>query len=104
MDSVTLRVRVRPEKACNELVDMKLPIIAPHLLTCWLLEQGSLSFDRDSAQRWWSHHRRQKFPWMEMPGFRNKEQTANFQPFALYGDEAEYSITKEEIFVIFASS
>ena len=104
MDHVTLKVRVRPEKECNELVDMKLPIIAPHLLTCWMLEQGCLSCDPDSAQRWWSHHRRQKFPWMHTPGFHSEDQTANFQPFALYGDEAEYSLTKENIFVIFASS
>ncbi|CAE7261614.1 unnamed protein product [Symbiodinium necroappetens] len=74
---------------------MNFPIIAPHLLTHYLLRNNKISIDRAAAGRFWQHFKAQKAPWME--GFDWKA----FVPVALYGDEAEYSITKEQILALY---
>ncbi|CAE7815160.1 ppk25 [Symbiodinium sp. CCMP2456] len=76
---------------------MKFPVIAPHLLTHYLLRTRQISIDRAAAGHFWQHFKTQKAPWME--GFDSKD----FVPLALYGDEAEYSITKEQILVLYIS-
>ena len=77
---------------------MDLPILPPHLLTMWLRKAGLLVFNREAAIEFWAHHRSVGTPWM-----RTMQQDDCFQPFALYGDEAEYTKTKEKLLVIFAS-
>ena len=76
---------------------MELPIFPPHLLAAWLLETRRLSFDADAARRFWQQHRTQKTPWMEGQDFEFEQ----CEPFAIYGDEAEYTVSKEKILVIF---
>ena len=103
MDSILLNVKVRPDKKCQEMAYKSMPIIAPHLLVRWLLDMGLLKFDRDAANQFWAHHRAQGVAWMEAPDFDTSMQTWWFEPFALYGDEAEYTLSKEKIFILFAS-
>ncbi|CAE7240393.1 ppk25 [Symbiodinium sp. CCMP2456] len=76
---------------------MDFPILAPHLLTHWLLQRGKISIDRAASESFWMHFQKQKAPWME--GF----DSTDFVPLAIYGDEAEYTITKEKILVLYIS-
>ena len=103
MQNISIRVKTRPEKGCTDESDMELPILPPHLLTKWLLDMGLLSFDEDEARRYWNHFRERKAPWMTMHPFQDPDASAKYQPFAMYGDEAEYTLTKEKILIIFAS-
>ena len=103
MDTLRLSVKLRPEKDCADETLMTIPVVAPHRLTRWLLDQHKIRFCQASARRFWDHHRAHGVPWMQTCGFQNADFAATFQPFALYGDEAEYTITKEKILVIFVS-
>eukprot|EP00439_Symbiodinium_sp_Y106_P017824 s4590_g2.t1 len=77
---------------------MSFPILAPHLLTRHLLQRGKISIDRAAAERFWLHWKQVKAPFME--GF----DSTDFVPLAIYGDEAEYTITKEKILVFYISN
>ena len=100
MDSIKLTVRARPDPKLKsqETIDMTFPILAPHLLTHWLLGKGKISIDRVASESFWMHFKKQKAPWME--GF----DSTNFVPLAIYGDEAEYTITKEKILALYISN
>ena len=77
---------------------MSFPVIAPHLLTHYLLREKKITICRAACDRFWLHFKSKNVPWMQ--GFDSKD----FVPLALYGDEAEYSITKEQILVLYISS
>lgn len=100
VDRIKLTVRARPDpkNKCDETTSMYFPVIAPHLLTHYLLRTKKITVDRPACERFWLHFQTVKAPWME--GFDPK----GFVPLAIYGDEAEYSITKEQILVLYISS
>ena len=98
LDKIRLPVKARPDKQCTERINLDIPILAPHLLTAWLLETKRIQFDPEAARQFWSHHRDQKTPWMSGQTFNHE----SCEPFALWADEAEYTITKEKIFVLLA--
>ena len=100
MDSIRLMVRARPDPKdkCKETIEMSFPIIAPHLLAHYLLLESKITIDRAACERFWLHFQERKAPWME--GF----DATNFVPLALYGDEAEYTNTKEKILVLYISN
>ena len=97
MDSITITVKERPEKGCQETRDMVLPVIPPHELTSYLMGKGLVKFDAAKAQQHWDHLRENNVAWME--GFVD----TNFEPVALYADEAEYTVSKEKILMVFCS-
>ena len=78
----------------------KVPIIPPHLLSAWLLQAGFLKFDEGATAQFWQHHIQQKTPWMKG---HTLESAMAFEPFAFYGDKAEYTVSKEKILIIFLS-
>ena len=100
LDSIKLKVRARPDPKTrsDETTEMSFPILAPHLLTRHLLQRGKISIDRAAAERFWLHWKQVKAPFME--GF----DSTDFVPLAIYGDEAEYTITKEKILVFYISN
>ena len=98
LDKIRLPVKARPDKSCTDCIEVNIPILAPHLLTAWLLETKRIQFDGQAAKQFWSHHRDQQTPWMLRQSF-NEE---SCQPFGLWADEAEYTISKEKIFVLLA--
>ena len=97
MDKLRLPVKARVGTTSEEKLEMDLPVVPPHLLAAWLLETGRISLNADSARRFWTQHRERQTPWMEGQDFVFEQ----CQPFAIYGDEAEYTVTKEKILVIF---
>ena len=86
--------------AANKEVMQKVPILPPHLLSNWLLQAGLLTFDQRATAQFWQHHIRQRTPWME--GYTLDSAMA-FEPYALYGDKADYTVSKEKILIIFLS-
>ena len=92
LDRIRLRVKDRPDRETTSVTEMQFAILPPHLLTAWLLQSNRVAFDRDAAKQFWWHHRDR--PWMQ--GDHDVE------PFALWADEAEYTISKEKIFVLLA--
>ena len=100
VDSISLVVRARPDPKdkSDQTTEMSFPIIAPHLLVHYLLREKQITVDRAACEGFWRHFQERGAPWME--GF----DSTNFVPLALYGDEAEYTITKEKILVLFISN
>ena len=100
MDSIKLTVRARPDpkEQNTETVEMSFPVISPHLLAHYLLRNNRISIDQAACDRFWQHFQSRGVPWMQ--GW----DPTNFVPLALYGDEAEYSITKEKILVLYISN
>ncbi|CAE7720352.1 ppk25, partial [Symbiodinium sp. CCMP2456] len=77
------------------------PIIAPHELVSWLLRAGKLLLHDGDARTFWQHH--------AAVGSAGVHKCKNFKdgftvhPISLYGDEAEYTQTKQKILVIYIS-
>ena len=87
-------------KANDEVTMQQVPIIPPHLLSAWLLQAGFLAFDEAATAQFWQHHIRQRTPWMEG---QTLDTAMAFEPYGLYGDKAEYTVSKEKILIIFLS-
>ena len=96
-------MKVRPEKSCTDEGPMDLPIIPPHELTAHLLQAGHITFDAAKARKHWDHLRAQQVSWMTGPVFQSSDEAAKFEPFAIYADEAEYTVSKEKILMVFCS-
>ena len=99
MDSITIYVKARAEPNCPDVVPFALPVFPPHHLASWLVRTGRLKVDREASQQFSRHFMEQRAPWMEDPAFA----ATNYYPYGLYGDEAEYTVTKEKLLVIFMS-
>eukprot|EP00439_Symbiodinium_sp_Y106_P030684 s922_g3.t1 len=99
MDSVTISVRARADPQCSDVVPFEVPIFAPHRLTAWLVRTGRLQMDRAASQQFSRHFTEQRAPWMEDSCYT----ATNYYPYGLYGDDAEYTVTKEKLLVIFMS-
>ena len=78
---------------------MEMPIIPPHLFTAFLVSQGRLQFTAAKTRAFW--HRRQATP-LAMQGLPCGN--ALVEPFGIYSDEAEYTVSKEKILVILGSA
>ena len=104
MNTVSLPLKIS-DKTSHEVttgfVDM--PIIAPHILTSWLIASGLLSFSESKAAEFWDHWRAVDAPWMRHRDFADKARARTFQPFGLYGDEVEYTESKEKLLLVFAN-
>lgn len=99
MDKITIYVKARAEPNCPDVVPFEMPIFPPHRLTAWLVRTGHLQLDREASQQFFNHFREHQVPWME----ESSAETADFYPYGLYGDEAEYTATKEKLLVILIS-
>ena len=100
MDTIRLLVRSRPEESSNEQCLLDMPIIPPHLLAGFLMQKGRLQLELPKTLEFWRHHIRQGTPWaagMDDP-------SGLVEPFGLYSDEAEYSVSKEKFLLILCSS
>ena len=107
LDTVPIPIKAKPqEKGCLEEKMLDLPIVPPHLLTLWLLQKNLLRFQSSKAKIFWEHHLRCKMPWMAGLASEHPELAsgAHFQPVGLYADEAEYTVSKEKITVLYLSS
>ena len=102
VDAIRMHVLARPEENKEDKTFMDLPIVPPHLLLVWLLRINAVRFNPEKAQEFWSHHRSCGTAWMQ--GRPADQGSATWEPWALYGDKAEYTITKEKILVVFCSS
>ena len=96
IDCISLPLKGDEKKEVIE----KVPIIPPHLLSAWLLEAGFLAFEQHATAEFWQHHICQQTPWMEG---HTLDSAMAFEPYALYGDKAEYTVSKEKILIIFLS-
>ena len=101
--SVRLNVKPRPEESSEDELPMDIPILPPHELTEYLLSAGHLTLDASKARQHWDHVRAQGVPWMAGSIFQSSDEAAKFQPFAVYADEAEYTVSKEKILMVFCS-
>ena len=97
MDFISLPLK---GKANDEVIMQNVPILPPHLLAAWLLQAGFLKFEEAATAQFWQHHMRQRTPWMEG---HTLESAMAFEPYSLYGDKAEYTVSKEKILIIFMS-
>ena len=105
MDKIALPVLPPPEDGgVQKSVMMELPILPPHLLTAWLLQSKRLAFNVEAAAQFWDHHRAQGCPWMRGPTFQCPKASAEYEPFSIYGDECEYTVSKQKILMIFCST
>ena len=107
MDYIRLPLKAKAESGNNEIYE-NVPVVPPHLITCWLLEAGLLSFDTGAATRFFRHQLEvAAMPWIvgdpDFSNLHSKEASTMFQPVSLYGDEAEYTNTKEKVLIIFIS-
>ena len=104
LDSIWLPVKARPEESdCQDILPAEIPIIAPHELTKYLLDTGMLKFDVDKTRQYWSHLLSRKISWVAGSGFETADAAVWWEPFALYADEAEYTVSKQKILMIFCS-
>ena len=103
LDSITLPLKASIDDEPSER-NQSVPVLAPHTLTVWLLQAGLLKFDAERAMEFWRHHRAVGMPWIrEDEDFSTDLKSSRFEPAALYGDEAEYTNTKEKVFMLFLS-
>ena len=82
---------------------MDIPIIPPHELTAYFMYTGHLRVDASKARQHWDHLRARGVAWMAGFLFQSSDEAAKFQPFAIYADEAEYTVSKEKILMVFCS-
>ena len=101
LDQIQLCLKAQPSKTIQEETTMMMPIIPPHLLTTFLVSKGRLKFTAAKTRQFWDHHRRQSTP-LAMQGL--PAGNALVEPFGLYSDEAEYTVSKEKILVILGSA
>ena len=97
-------MKARPEESdCKDILPAEIPIIAPHELTRYLLDNGMVKFDAEQTRQYWSHLLSRKISWVTGSGFETADAAASWEPFALYADEAEYTVSKQKILMIFCS-
>ena len=102
MDTVSIPVKAKPHDPENkEVKNMDLAIVPPHLLTVWLLGNRTVAFNPTPASAYWRHMRERGVPWMSGPDHEHPELSHHFQPVALYADEAEYTVSKEKITILY---
>ena len=101
VDKIQLRLKAQPAKTVEEEITIDMPIIPPHLLTTFLVSRGRLRFTAAKTLEFWDHHRRLSTP-LAMQGL--PADNTLVEPFALYSDEAEYTVSKEKILVILCST
>ena len=96
--TITIPVKAKPQDPeCVEEKDFPLTIVAPHLLTCWLLRAGRLRLDAGKCKQFWEHLQKMKISWMINPEQPCEELARHTEPVSLYADEAEYSVSKEKL-------
>ena len=78
-----------------------MPILAPHELLQWLLYEKHVILDDSAAKRFWDHHEEVATPWLMKALVQKDGYTVH--PVSLYGDEAEYTQTKQKILMVFLS-
>ncbi|CAE7197038.1 unnamed protein product [Symbiodinium sp. KB8] len=88
-------------KAGDNVVPTAVPIIAPHELVPWLLSNQLLVLDDTAATKFWEHHSTVATPGVS--NCRNFKDGFTVHPVCVYGDEAEYTQTKQKILVIYIS-
>ena len=102
VDSVVIPVKAKPQdRECGDVKDIKLPIVPPHELAHWLLRNRLIQFDKAKSQQFWQHHRERGVPWMSGPETSHPELAGHYEPVGLYADEAEYTVSKEKITILF---
>ena len=101
VDKIQLRLKAQPAKSIEEEITIEMPIIPPHLLTTFLVSKGRLRFMAAKTLAFWDHHRRHSTP-LAKQGL--PADNTLVEPFALYSDEAEYTVSKEKILVILCST
>ena len=67
----------------------------------YLLKEKLLILDDPAAETFWSHHQMQNTPWLGE--CKLKKDGYVVHPVSLYGDECEYTATKEKVLMIFLS-
>ena len=78
------------------------PIMAPHEVLQWLVNDKFVIMSDIAAQNFWSHHQAAGTPWLGKAMTSKDGYTVH--PISLYGDEAEYTQTKQKILMIFISA
>ena len=79
-----------------------MPILAPHEVLQWLVNDKFVIMSDSAAQQFWRHHREVGTPWLGKAMIEKDGYTVH--PVALYGDEAEYTQTKQKILMVFMSA
>ena len=102
MDTISLLVKPRPEESSNEECFRDFPIVPPHLLAAFLLQKQRINFDSSKSLEFWRHHSRQATPLTR--GIDPLDLSGLVEPFGLYSDEAEYSVSKEKFWLILCST
>ena len=77
------------------------PILCPHEVIMWLLREKLLELNDSAAIRFWSHHKKQGTSWLG--NCPDKKDGFVVHPVSLYGDECEYTATKEKVLMIYLS-
>ncbi|CAE7572947.1 unnamed protein product [Symbiodinium necroappetens] len=88
-------------KAGDNVVPTAVPIIAPHELVPWLISNELLVLDDTAATKFWEHHSAVATPGVS--NCRNFKDGFTVHPICIYGDEAEYTQTKQKILAIYIS-
>ena len=96
-----LLVKSRPQESSNEEFWMDMPIIPPHLLTAFMLQKQRIEFDASKSLEFWRHHSHRASPLLTAG---DPCPNGLVEPFGLYSDEAEYSVSKEKFLLILCSS
>ena len=87
--------------AGDQYVPTAVPIIAPHELVPWLIRNKLLVLDDNAATKFWEHHSAVASGGVSK--CRNFKDGFTVHPMCIYGDEAEYTQTKQKILVIYLS-
>ena len=99
---MSIPVKAKPhDPESKEVKFIDLAIVPPHLLTAWLMSNRTVIFNRTKSYEYWQHMRRQGVPWMSGPDHDHPELSNHFQPVGLYADEAEYTVSKEKITILY---
>ena len=77
------------------------PIMAPHEVLAWLLDNKLISLEDSDAKRFWEHHVAVQTPYLDKAATCKDGFTVH--PLTIYGDEAEYTQTKQKLLTIFLS-
>ena len=77
------------------------PIVAPHEVLAWLLDNNLINLNDAEATKFWEHHRAVQTPYLDKAATCKDGFVVH--PLTIYGDEAEYTQTKQKILTIFLS-
>ena len=97
----SIKLPLRDAESDHQTVFEDLPIYCPHEVISWLLAEKLISLNDAAAERFWAHHREVQTPWLRK-GLTVKD-GCTVHPISIYGDEAEYTQTKQKILVIYIS-